>query len=267
MARKNNKDEKYKSSSEFCSVTCLRGLLFALNFIFLLGGACAFAVGIWTMIAKMQYVALLSSSYYNLIVILLIGGGVLVLITGIIGCIGVFRKSRTFLAAYFVLLLIICIAELIAGILGFVYYNSIHDELSNDLISNMNKKYNQTGQASFTKAVDEMQQEFQCCGVNMYSDWSNSTFIEQHSKEGLKTPLSCCKSPGPLCSIRDHPSNIYRVLGNDQMGCLTKLEVYLKNHLFILAVTGIAVACLEVLVMLFSCCLRSAIDDEKDESY
>lgn len=264
MARENNKEKKYQSSSHFCGVGCLRGLLIALNFIFILGGACAFAVGIWTIVSKMEYVALLSTAYYNLIVILLIGAGIIVLITGIIGCIGAVRKNRSFLTVYFVLLLIIFLAELIAGILGFIYYDSIHAELSEDLKSNMNRKYNQTGEEALTKAVDEMQQDFKCCGVQMYSDWSNSTFI-LNNKEGLKTPLSCCKTMGPKCSTRAHPSNIYRVLGNNEMGCLVELERYFKEHLFVLAVTGIAVACLEVLVMLFACCLSKAIKDEEKE--
>jgi hypothetical protein len=51
------------------------------------------------------------------------------------------------------------------------------------------------------------------------------------------------------------------------MGCLVKLEAYLKEHIFILAVTCIVVACLEVLAMLFTCWLRKAIKDSDEEAY
>ena len=264
-----NEKKTYKSSTGPCDLTCLRGLLIAFNFIFILGGACAFGVGIWSVISKMQYASLLGSVYYNLIVYLLITAGFLVLITGIIGCVGAFRKNRTLLTAYFVLLFVIFAAEIIAGIVAFVYHEAIHNELVDELRSNLNKNYNQSGQDALTKSVDDMQQEFQCCGVQRHSDWKDSTFIKQSERKGenLKTPVSCCKSPSPLCSQRDHPSNIYRVLGSDEMGCLNSLEQYLKDHLFVLAVTGITVAVLEILVMIFSCFLRKAIDKQNSQTY
>ncbi|XP_009860231.2 CD151 antigen-like [Ciona intestinalis] len=265
MARKNS-DKRHGNSGGMCDLSCLRGVLIAFNFLFIIGGCGALAIGIWTVISKMKYAALLGSIYYNLITYLLIGAGVLVLITGVLGCMGAVRKNSGMLTCYFALLVTIFLCECVAGILAFVYYQSLHEELVSELKSNLNKNYNQTGQESFSMAVDDMQQDFQCCGVSAYSDWSGSKFITTN-QDGLKTPESCCKSPSPGCSVRDHPSNIYRVLGSDSMGCLTRLEQYLKDHLFILAITGTAVACLEILVMIFTCCLRSRIREEEDEPY
>jgi len=128
----------------------------------------------------------------------------------------------------------------------------------------MNKNYGEPGQDSFTTAVDEMQQNFQCCGVASYADWQSSKFIKTN-QDGLKTPESCCKSRSPKCSVRDHPSNIYRVLHDKAMGCLVKLELYLQEHIFILAVTAIVVAGLELFAMLFTCWLRTAIRKEEAE--
>nr|CAB3229076.1 CD151 antigen-like [Phallusia mammillata] len=265
--QRQSKDEKYEAkTSGPCDLACLRGLLIGFNFIFILGGCGALAIGIWTVMMKMQYVAILGSMYYNIIVYLLIGAGVLVFLTGILGCVGAIQKNNAMLTCYFVLLVVIFLCECIAGILAFVYYESLHDELSEGLRSNLNKNYNQTDKEALSDAVDMMQQDFQCCGVESYLDWQDSTFVKQN-KDGLKTPESCCKSVTPLCSKRDHPSNIYRILGSDSMGCLTKLELYIKEHLFILAVTGTAVACLEILVMIFACCLRSAIKKEEGEPY
>lgn len=49
------------------------------------------------------------------------------------------------------------------------------------------------------------------------------------------------------------------------MGCLTKLEIYLKEHLFILALAGIVVAGIEIIVIIFACFLRKAvIEDDKN---
>ena len=60
-----------------------------------------------------------------------------------------------------------------------------------------------------TRAVDIIQQQFSCCGVSSYSDWSeyNSTSWSR-MKGDRKVPDSCCKSLTPGCGVRDHPSNI-----------------------------------------------------------
>lgn len=245
-------------------MTCLRGLLIAFNFLFILGGGSALALGIWTIIAKMEYTALLTSAFYSLVVYMLIGAGAVILITGIIGCIGAIQRNSRTLMIYFILLAILFIIELLAGILAFVYHESIHDELKGELTGNLNKNYNVTGQEALTKAVDMMQQDFKCCGVESYADWQESRFYIENDLK-LKTPESCCKTVTPGCSVRDHPSNIYRILGVDSMGCLTKLELYLKEHLFILAIAGIVVAGIEILVMVFACCLRRAVlEDERN---
>jgi len=259
--------EEYEKSSGPCDVKCLKATLLAFNFIFILGGAVAMAVGLYTVLKKMDYVAVLESGEYLAVVFLLIIAGALVLITGILGCIGTLQKNQKLLVIYFVLLVVIFLAEFVAGILAFVYRSNIDAKLRDDLKSTLNRNYNKTGYEKLTLAVDKMQQDFQCCGVDEYSDWSDSAFIKVNNVKNLKTPTSCCKTPSEECSTSDHPSNIYRVLGTAKMGCLLKLKTYFADHLFILSLTGILVALLEILVMVLSCCLRKEISKEDAEPY
>jgi len=259
--------EDYEKSSGPCDIKCLKATLLAFNFIFILGGAVAMAVGLYTVLKKMTYVAVLGSGEYQAVVYLLIIAGALVLCTGILGCIGALQKNQKLLTFYFILLVIIFLAEFIAGVLAFVYRGQIESKLREDLKTTLNRNYNQTSFESLTTAVDLMQQDFQCCGVDEYSDWKDSAFIKLDNDLGLKTPTSCCKTPSPTCSTSDHPSNIYRVLGAAKMGCLLKLKTYFTDHLFILSITGIVVALLEILVMVLSCCLRKEIVQEESEPY
>jgi len=259
--------EDYEKSSGPCDIKCLKATLLAFNFIFILGGAVAMAVGIYTVLKKMDYVAVLESGEYMAIVFLLIASGALVLCTGIIGCIGALQKNNKLLNLYFVFLVVIFLAEFVAGILAFVYRGNIEEKLRGDLRQRLNLNYNTTGHEALTAAVDKMQQDFQCCGVEDYSDWSGSAFVKQNNVNKLKTPQSCCKTPSPTCSQSAHPSNIYRVLGSQKMGCLVKLKVYFTDHLFILSITGIVVALLEILVMILSCCLRKEIKLEEAQPY
>lgn len=267
MASKNNKEVKYKSS-EICSVSCLKGFMIAFNFLFFVMGLGVLALSVWTNVSKMQFVALLGSSLYNVIVIFLIASGLLVLVTGILGCIGALRKNASLLLWFSILVAFVFLLELLAGVLAFVYHESIHNELSDTMLTNLNKNYNQTDQGALTKAVDEMQQDFHCCGVVAYSDWLNSTYIKNNPQNlGLKTPTSCCKTPSFDCSTRDHPSNIYRVLGSESMGCLIKLELYIQEHVFVLAVAGISVACFELFVLLLGISFRRKIQIENNKPY
>lgn len=173
MSGRKNKDYDSRSDST-CDVSCLRGLLIAFNFFFILAGCGALAVGIWTVWGKMEFSPLLTSATYTLIVYMLIVVGAVILITGIIGCVGATQKSSLSLTIYFILLVILLIIEIIAGITAFVYRDSVHDELSNDLMNNINSKYNQTDSKALTQAVDTMQQQFECCGVTAHTNWNVS---------------------------------------------------------------------------------------------
>lgn len=164
-----------RRSDSTCDVSCLRGMLIAFNFLFILGGLGALAVGIWTIVAKMEYAALLTSPLYTLVVYMLIGAGVVILVAGIVGCIGAIQKNSKTLTVYFILLVILFLVELLAGILAFVYHENIQAELTNDLKTNLNQNYAVEGQDALTNAVDEMQQSFQCCGVASYEDWKVCT--------------------------------------------------------------------------------------------
>lgn len=170
------KDYDSRSDST-CDLACLRGLLIAFNFLFILAGCGALGVGIYTIIGKMEYSALLTTATYTVIVYVLIIVGAFILLTGIIGCIGAARKSTRSLTIYFILLLVLFILEIVAGIAAFVYRDTIHDELASDLMNNMNTHYNQTDYKPLTLAVDSMQQEFECCGVTNYTNWKVSSKI------------------------------------------------------------------------------------------
>ena len=49
--------------------------------------------------------------------------------------------------------------------------------------------------------------QYECCGAASYLDWADSAWFA--SQLVAKVPDSCCKSPGPGCGARDHPSNIH----------------------------------------------------------
>lgn len=240
----------FEEKKETCGTICLKYLLFAFNFLFWLAGGVVMAVGVWTLVLKSDYISLLSSKTYAASAYILVLAGVIVMVTGVLGCCATFKEQKRLLRVYFILLLCIFLLEILAGVLAYIYYQQLNDELKQNLKKTMTEKYNQTNYEHITKAVDKLQQEFKCCGSNSSADWAESVYIRSGAK-GRKVPDSCCKTITNMCGIRDHPSNIYKVEG----GCITKLENFILDHLKIIGAVGVGIACVQIIGMVFTCCL------------
>ncbi|XP_074976869.1 tetraspanin-11 isoform X4 [Caretta caretta] len=205
------------------------------------GGAAVMAVGIWTLVEKSDYLNILASSTFAVSACILIFAGGLVMITGFLGFCAIIREQRSCLSAYFSMLLLIFLIELVAGVLAYVYYQRLSQVLKQHLTRTLTENYALPGKTHITHSVDRLQQEFKCCGSNSSDDWQHSIYILSVESSGRVVPDSCCKTVTFKCGKRDHPSNIYKVEG----GCVTKLEQFLADHLLIMGAVGIGVACLQ----------------------
>lgn len=240
-----------------CGTICLKYLLFLFNILFWLAGGAVLAVGVWTLVEKSDYISLLNSSFYSASAYILIAAGVIVIVTGIIGCCATLKEMKSLLIVYLVLLLCIFLLEIIAGVLAYVTYQELDEDLRQNLKVTMQQKYQQEGEESITQAVDRLQQEFKCCGSQNSSDWSGSVWIQR--TDNLRfVPDSCCKTPSDLCGRRDHPSNIYKVEG----GCIMKLEEFILSQLYILGAVGLGIAFLQLVGMMFTCCLYQNLRED-----
>ncbi|XP_039616706.1 tetraspanin-11 isoform X2 [Polypterus senegalus] len=253
----------YKEERDDWITVCLKYLLFVFNFLFWVGGAAVMAVGIWTLIDKSDYLSLLASSTFAVSAYILIFAGGLVMVTGFLGCCAVIREQRSCLSMYFSCLLLIFLIELVAGVLAYVYYQKLSEELKQHLNQTMTENYAQPGKNHITHAVDRLQQDFKCCGSNNLSDWETSIYINSKEADNRVVPDSCCKSITPSCGQRDHPSNIYKVEG----GCITKLELFLADHLLIIGAVGIGVASLQLIGAVLTACFIYLLYKEEEEDF
>lgn len=212
------------------------------------------AVGVWTLVEKSDYIPTTSKTYEASAYILVLAGAV-VMVTGVLGCCATFKEQRRLLRVYFVLLLCIFLLEILSGVLAYIYYQRLNEELKHSLRETMVQKYQQEEQQHVTRAVDKLQQEFKCCGSHNSSDWERSVWIRSSKAKSRMVPDSCCKSITEGCGNRDHPSNIYKVEG----GCITKLENFILDHLKIIGAVGVGIACVQVIGMVFTCCLYRSL--------
>uniref|UniRef100_UPI00398E7756 tetraspanin-11 n=1 Tax=Pristiophorus japonicus TaxID=55135 RepID=UPI00398E7756 len=246
---------KYKEDSEDCLTICLKYLLFVFNFFFWVAGAGVMAIGTWTLNERRNYLSLLPSSTFAVSAYILVFAGSIVMVTGFLGCCAVVREQKAGLVAYFSLLLLIFLMELVAGVLACVYYHRLSDELKQHLNKTMTDNYAQPGKERITDSINRLQQDFKCCGSNNSADWQYSAYILSPVSADRLVPDSCCKTVTEGCGQRDHPSNVYKVEG----GCITILEQVLEDHLLIIGAVGIGVAGLQVCGMILTCCLYRRI--------
>uniref|UniRef100_A0A8C8S3I6 Tetraspanin n=1 Tax=Pelusios castaneus TaxID=367368 RepID=A0A8C8S3I6_9SAUR len=231
-----------KAEQDDWTTVYLKYLLFVFNFFFWMGGAAVMAVGTWTLVEKSDYLNILASSTFAVSAYILIFAGSLVMITGFLGFCAIIREQRSCLSTYFSMLLFIFLIELVAGVLAYVYYQRLSEELKQHLTQTLTENYALPEKTHITHSIDRLQQDFKCCGSNSSADWHHSVYILSMESSGRLVPDSCCKTVTFQCGKRDHPSNIYKVEG----GCITKLEQFLADHLLIMGAVGIGVACLQV---------------------
>lgn len=233
--------------SDFCSVNFLTYFFHIFNIVFLLSGCGVLAVGLWSVIYKHQYVTLLTTSTYALTGYVLVLAGALVLLVVILGCCGIWRENRCLLLVYTFLLLLIFLLEVMAGLLAYVYQAQVDDELSHTLNTTFLETYRiRTEQ---TTAIDKMQQELDCCGVNSFEDWQYSVWKQQSSDSPVRVPDTCCLSPSPGCGRSINPSNIFYA------GCKDGFAALLVEQLNIIGAVGLGISVIQVFGMILSCCL------------
>lgn len=119
------------------------------------------------------------------------------------------------------ILILVFLLETTVGSMSYVYDTQVEKELNRTLNNTFLSSYGVHN--AKTRAIDEMQQEYKCCGAIRFEDWREGTWIRSRRKDLLMPPLgrlvpdSCCFSQTELCGQRDHPSNIPYTVSCDFM--------------------------------------------------
>lgn len=220
------------------TVSCVKTWFLVFTAVLWLCAAGIFGIGVWTLIAKNEYETLLGSVTYVTTVGLMLAGGLFAMFVCIFGIIGAIKESRFMVLGFFLMITVVCLIELIGGILAYVYRGEVESEVRRSLNVTIATNYGLPGNEKKTKAVDLLQQTYKCCGDVDYKSWERSEWFKGNIS-GLPVPDSCCITPSENCAKRPHPSNIWRN-DLDPIGCFTALETYLINHLFIIGIACVA---------------------------
>ncbi|GFS01828.1 tetraspanin [Elysia marginata] len=229
-------------------------------------GCAVLTVAIWvwasrgTSMAVIPTYSFLTSSSLGII------AGVLILGIGFLGCLGAFFENQCLLIGYFVLVLFVFALEVTAGTLGFVYKDRAREIVREELAGGMRHDYltiaqleaqNSSGTyydpdaQGWSTSLDSMQKDLRCCGADNYTDWYD---VRAWPGE-RRVPDSCCLKPEPGCGAAGNVAQWH------QRGCIDEMDYWLTKHMYIMGVTGVAVASIQILAMVAAiaqfCYIRS----------
>jgi len=224
---------------ENCCESIVKYLIFFFNFVLAVAGLSLIGVGAYVHIEANSYLDFLSTSYVNTPIFFIIIG-VVIFIVSFFGCCGSLFENKCMIYTYSGLLITIFLLEVGGGISAYLLQDSIQAEISQHMTVAM-ANYHKPGYEGVTETWDGMQNTLHCCGVNNSSDWTSSL------------PNSCCdETPCKFGNAYPH-------------GCLHVVTEMTSKNIHVVAAAAIGLALLQLLVIIFSCCIghRSARGDHK----
>lgn len=224
-----------------CSDKMAKLLMVVFNFVFLVCGIAMLAIGLMDISNFNSLKSIIQGlSGVNLAFII---AGAVVCIISFLGCCGALKENSCMVSTFMALLVLILIFEIAVGILAFHKRDKIEELVTREA----KKSLNHTDDSLVAKAWDDIQISFKCCGAENPKDYP-----EMHKAY----PDSCCKVPE--AKGKCDPSS----KGFSNRGCIPEMKNFLKSHFLSIGVTAIVIGFIEVVGIIFACCLRSAINEK-----
>lgn len=156
---------------------------------------------------------------------------------------------------YFLLVVLLCLSELLGGVLGFIYREELTVSLQHEFQMGIKEYYNSSMEDNgMTLAWDAVQLHLNCCGVVNYEDWYNIYAWPNNSY----VPHSCCL---PSFKHMADCGTTNQISMWFPSGCFTQVESWFHDRLHFVAVVALAVAAIQLFGLVSSLVLFCAARD------
>ncbi|XP_072255660.1 tetraspanin-16 [Pyxicephalus adspersus] len=233
----------------------LKTMMFIFNGIIFLGGVAVMGIGIWVKVDGGSFVKILGSVAPQLMQVVNVGylcmavGGFLI-VMGFLGCCGAVKESRCMLMTFFIIILVIFIAE-IAGAVVVLAFSSLSkifiEYLGNVTVKYLREDYGRNN--DMTAVWNATMKELKCCGFHGYQDFNNSTYYRANNE----FPPICCSNVSPC-----RESNIT----SQVKGCFSTFEYFLAQNGKIVGGVALGICGLELAAMIVSLVLFCQIGNK-----
>ncbi|ESO84008.1 hypothetical protein LOTGIDRAFT_184042 [Lottia gigantea] len=228
-------------------------VLFGFNFLVWVAGIVLIAIGIWARLQKEGLDPLdhlVTDPAYILIAV-----GVVMFFISFFGCIGALRENVTLLKIFCIVVVIIFILQVIAGVLAFVFVDSIEKQVL-DYMKHSLEHYDDN--ADINDLVDQIQKQYKCCGAASYNDWEVNFYYNCSSTAVSRcgVPSSCCRqlgNSGVQCGYnsRRHGEQ-YANAVIYITGCIHPLMTVFQDNLVIIGLLAFCVGFIELFSLLLA---------------
>ncbi|XP_022219257.2 CD63 antigen [Drosophila obscura] len=226
------------------SANAVKYTLFGFNLIFLITGIILIAVGAGVGAVYTGYELFLAGKFFSIPTFLIVIGAFIIVIT-FFGCWGALKENYCLVLSFSIMLAIIFILELSAGISGYVLRTDAASLIKTSLTASLGD-YNTLNQSPTTALWDDVQRDFNCCGVTDFNDWSK-TFPNG------SLPISCCTIPVGAAGTFSCLNNFTSVDQRHNSGCLDGFSSYIASHAVSLGAAGVVIAVLQFFGVIFAC--------------
>ncbi|KRT83063.1 Tetraspannin [Oryctes borbonicus] len=258
--------------------SCVKYLIFLLNFIFWLMGGLLIGIGLYAFMDKWKLTGWVKlDTVYDVILnvslVLMIMGGV-VFIVSFAGCVGALRENTCLLKFYSLCLLVFFLLEMGIAIVGFVFPHTMQSVLEENFTDKIIHTYRDD--PDLQNFIDFAQQEFRCCGLSSegYMDWSKNEYFNctSPSVEHCGVPFSCCINATDIASGLVNIMCGYKVQTLSvaeaakkvwTSGCIEIVRSWAERNLYTIAGIALGVALSQLFVIYLAKTLESQIELQK----
>lgn len=248
-----------------CASFMKRGLQF-INILFGILGIGMLGIGGYVYHVVADYETVSGDSFMSVPIFLLCLGAFTFLLS-LAGCVGATRHSSCMTWTYIIVMILLVVMEISASIAGYVKKDDVSKILVDIAEDSMNNWNNTVVQSTW----DEVQTNFQCCGVESYDDWSNKTmtgnsFVDWAKAKGwapdgaapLNTkypvPDSCCVDFEENCGLSYNFLDVKNALlpPGENKGCADGLKEWVTDNIGIVAGIAAGFAVIEIFAIIFA---------------
>ncbi|KGL92989.1 Tetraspanin-1, partial [Charadrius vociferus] len=239
----------------------IKVMMILFNLAIFLSGGTLLGVGIWVTVDDKSFLEIfgpLSSSVLQVVYVsyFLIAIGAILLVIGFLGCYGAQKDSKCLLMMFFSVVLIIFIAEIAAAVVALVYTGLAETLLTAVVTPLLKEKYGQD--AGFTHIWNVTMEEVHCCGLNNYTDFTDSTFYNDYRLY----PEPCCDNKKPCNETGLLPLAHPHPRGCLLQGCFDQLLEEIKTNAGAVGGVAAGIAALEIAAMAVSMYLYCKLDQK-----
>ncbi|XP_010873259.2 tetraspanin 35 [Esox lucius] len=246
----------------------LKVMMFVFNGIIFLAGAVFLGVGIWVKVDSGSILGFLQgikeapaavSQILNVGYLLIVVGAVL-LVIGFLGCCGAIKESKCMLLMFFVIVLIVFIAEVAGAVVILVFKpfaENLFAELGTKAVQSIRSEYGLN--SDVTGIWNTTMDTFKCCGFYNYTDFTGSPFERQNHSY----PTQCCSSVYfNSCNATGaaHSADSNQAI----TGCFLKFKNLINDNTVAIVAVALGIAAIEILAMAVSMTLYCKIDSKID---